>query len=78
MPEGPVPADAIQDGKVWLPRLLTSLGLVGSNGEARRLVQQGGVRVNDRPVTEDALEFAPEQLVGAVVQVGRRKFFRIV
>lgn len=77
MPQGPLPADAVQGGKVWLPRLLTSLGLVASNGEARRLVQQGGVRVNDVSVTVDALEFTPEELAGAVLQVGRRKFYRL-
>ena len=36
-----LPAGAVRDGKVWLPRLLTETGLVASNGEARRAHRAG-------------------------------------
>jgi tyrosyl-tRNA synthetase len=76
--EMPVPTDAIRDGKIWLPRLLTALGLASSNGEARRLIEQGGAKVDDRPVTDPAAEFDVEALHGVVIQVGKRKFLRIL
>ncbi|MBN1320479.1 MAG: tyrosine--tRNA ligase [Thermoleophilia bacterium] len=78
IPEVPLPEEAVQNGLVWLPRLLTSLALVSSNGEARRLIQQGGVRVGDTVVRDPAIEVEPESLRGAVIQVGKRRFLRIV
>jgi tyrosyl-tRNA synthetase len=67
----------VRDGKVWLPRLLAETGLVASNGEARRLIEQGGVRINDAVIGDAGAELEPEALQGAVLQVGRRKFLRI-
>jgi tyrosyl-tRNA synthetase len=78
IPEKDLPAGAVRDGKVWLPRLLTETGLVASNGEARRLIEQGGVRVDDQVVSDPSAEFTPVALAGAVIQVGKRKFLRIM
>jgi len=77
IPEMALPAGAVHDGRVWLPRLLTETGLVSSNGEARRIIEQGGVRVDDQVVTDAGAEFEPAALVGAVLQVGKRKFLRV-
>jgi tyrosyl-tRNA synthetase len=78
IPEMPLPGEVIQDGKVWMPRLLTALKLTPSNGEARRLIEQGGVRVNDEALTDSAVELDPATLRGSVLQVGKRKFVRLV
>ena len=78
IPEASLPAEVVQDGQVWLPRLLVALQMVSSNGEARRLIEQGGVRVNDLVVRDPGVELSPESLRGVVVQVGKRKFTRIV
>jgi tyrosyl-tRNA synthetase len=78
IPETAVPAEAVQNGLVWLPRLLTALGLASSNGEARRLIEQGGVKLNDETVQEPSVELDLEALRGMVIQVGKRKFARIV
>jgi tyrosyl-tRNA synthetase len=72
-----LPASAVRDGKVWLPRLLAELGLVSSNSEGRRQIEAGGVRLDGEAVTDAAREFDPEELSGPVLQVGRRKFVRI-
>jgi tyrosyl-tRNA synthetase len=77
IPEKQIPPSAVRDGKVWLPRLLTEAGLVSSNGEARRLIEQGGVRIDDQVVGDPGAEFAPQALAGVVVQVGKRKFLRL-
>jgi tyrosyl-tRNA synthetase len=77
VPEAPIPACAVRDGRVWLPRLLTETGLVSSNGEARRLMEQGGVRVDDVVVSDPNTEMEAAALAGAVLQVGKRKFLRI-
>jgi tyrosyl-tRNA synthetase len=77
VPEADIPAEAIKDGRIWLPRLLTATGLAGSNAEARRLIEQGGVRVGDEVVADSGAEYAPEALKGTIVQVGKRRFLRI-
>jgi tyrosyl-tRNA synthetase len=78
IPEASVSPEVVQDGLVWLPRLLTSLGLASSNGEARRLIEQGGVKLDDETACDPSVELDPSALRGMVVQVGKRKFIRIV
>ena len=72
-----IPHDALRDGKVWLPRLMTAAGLSSSNADARRLIEQGGVRMDGQAVTDPDAEFAPGDLQGKVLQVGRRRFVRL-
>ena len=74
--ERPVPQSCVDtEGMVWLPRLLAQLGLAASNGEGRRLIAQGGVRLDGDAVGTESLALAA--LAGRVVQVGRRRFIRI-
>ncbi|MBP1156127.1 MULTISPECIES: tyrosine--tRNA ligase [unclassified Paenibacillus] len=70
-----LPADALEDGKIRISKLLVTLGLQGSNSEARRSVQQGGVKVNEHKIEDPNEELTPEG--GEIVQVGKRKFARI-
>jgi tyrosyl-tRNA synthetase len=71
-----VPEHALPDGDpVHLPALLASaFGL--STSEARRLIAQGGVRVDGVAVSE--LDLPRSHLAGAVVQAGKRRFARLV
>ena len=62
---------------MWLPRLLVELALVGSNSEGRRRIEQGGVRLDGRPVTDPQAEYDPDELKDSVIQVGRRRFLRL-
>ncbi len=75
--ELPIPLSAIQEGRIWLPRLLVETGMASSNSEARRLIAQGGVRVEDVVATESTAEFSVDELRDCVVQVGRRRFLRL-
>jgi tyrosyl-tRNA synthetase len=58
-----------------LVELLVQAGLTPSNSEARRLIQQGAVRVNGERVTEANLHLPASE--SHVLQVGRRRFARI-
>ena len=78
VPEAAIPPEALEGGIVWLPRLLVALGRAASNGEARRLVEQGGVRLDGEVLDDASRELAPEELRGRVLQVGRRWFARLV
>jgi tyrosyl-tRNA synthetase len=71
VPEVPLP----QGDPVHLPALLAeSLG-IGSTSEARRLIAQGGLRVNGDVVSE--LDVPRATLAGALVQAGKRRFARL-
>jgi tyrosyl-tRNA synthetase len=64
--------------QVWkLPRLLVETGLAPSMAEARRLIEQGGVRVDGEKISraEAELEVSPER--APLVQVGKRRFLRV-
>lgn len=78
VPEVVLPTDLAADGTVWLPRLLSELGLAASNAEARRLIAQGGVRIDGDQVTDASEELAVPAILGRVLQVGRRRFVRLV
>jgi tyrosyl-tRNA synthetase len=60
---------------VHLPKLIADAGFAGSTSEARRLIGQGGVKLNGEPVTE--LDQSREALNGALLQVGKRRFARL-
>jgi tyrosyl-tRNA synthetase len=73
VPERPV---AATDGVVHLPALLRdAFGISGSEG--RRLLAQGGVKVDGEPLDGGALDVPAERLDGAVLQVGKRRFVRV-
>ncbi|MEW5954560.1 MAG: tyrosine--tRNA ligase [Bacillota bacterium] len=65
-----------EDGAIWLPRLLAQAGLCKSTSEARRMIQQGGIKIDgekfDHP--EERLDFKP----GIIIKVGKRKFVRLI
>jgi tyrosyl-tRNA synthetase len=62
--------------QVHLPALMA--GAFGvSSSEARRLIQQGGVKLDGESVSSDTLDLAPEALDGRVLQVGKRRFRRL-
>ena len=66
------------EGKVYLAKLLADAGLAQSTGEARRLIDGGGVKVNGEPVPAKAYNVDPSLLEGATIQVGKRKFAKLV
>jgi tyrosyl-tRNA synthetase len=64
------------DGEIHLPALLAEqFGL--SRSEARRLIGQGGVKIDGEAVGEAELDLAPERLDGKIVQVGKRRYKRL-
>ena len=72
-----VPERALADGDpVHLPAVLVDVLDVPSTSEARRLLQQGAIRVDGEVVRE--LDLPRERLAGAVIQAGRRRFARLV
>jgi tyrosyl-tRNA synthetase len=71
-PEVPLPAG----DPVHMPALLADHGLAGSRGEARRLIAQGGVRLDGEQLSDGELDVERDRLAGAELRVGRR-FVRV-
>ncbi|MBQ0101213.1 MAG: tyrosine--tRNA ligase [Firmicutes bacterium] len=66
------------DGKITVSKLLVLGGLAASNGEAKRLIQQGGITFNDEKVTDFAFSVEKGQTDGAVVKKGKKIFHRFI
>ena len=62
--------------RIHLPSLLVEQLDVASTSEARRLISQGGVKLDGEALAE--LDVPRERLDGAVIQVGKRRFARLV
>jgi tyrosyl-tRNA synthetase len=66
-----------EDGEVHLPALIASaFGM--STSEARRLIAQGGVKLDGESVEPERLDLPAGELGGRVLQVGKRRFARLV
>jgi tyrosyl-tRNA synthetase len=66
-----------KDGEIHLPALISSVFEISSS-EARRLLQQGGVKLEGETVAADPLDLPADRLLGKVIQVGKRRFARLV
>lgn len=78
VPEVRVHPAELRDGKIWLPRLLVLAGLAPSTSEGRRLIAQGGVKVDGETVSDPDLELEGAALDGLLIQKGKRHFRRVV
>jgi len=67
-----LPKLALPAEEIGLIDLVVKAGFAPSNGEARRLIQQGGVRIDDEQLTDVKAVLMPED--GMILKVGKRKF----
>ena len=80
MPTTELTIDNFGDGQIGIMNLLVACGLAPSKGEARRLVQQGGVSVNDQKVTDIDQKYGCELFLGdgVIIRKGKKVFHRAV
>jgi len=71
-----VKKEDLKDGKIWIVELISLSQLVCSKSEARRLIEQGGVKVNGTKIIDPALDITVED--GMVLKVGKLNFVKIV
>ena len=78
MPTTELTSDSFGDGQIGIMNLLVACGLAPSKGEARRLVQQGGVSVNDQKVTDIDQKYGCELFLGdgVIIKKGKKVFHR--
>lgn len=72
-----VPLSRFHGGKLWVVDLLVSLGVASTKGEARRLIDGGGIYIDGIKVADCDLELTTEELSGKVIRKGRKTFLEI-
>jgi tyrosyl-tRNA synthetase len=66
-----------KNNKIWICKLLNVINAVSSNSEARRLIQQKGIKIDSKIIEDTNLELAVKEK-GYLLQVGRRKVYKIL
>ena len=74
-----VPEVELPEGnEVWIINLITLAGFAQTNGEARRFVRGGAVRLDGEIVEDEKLSLGRSSLEGRLLQVGKRRYARFV
>ena len=74
IPEYAIPSGDAAAG-IKLSNVLVSCGLTSSSGEARRLIEQGAVRINEIQITQNQ---PVDQLEKGILRAGRRRYVRLI
>jgi len=78
MPATQLNESDLTDGRIGILSIMVKAGLAASNGEARRLVQQGGVLVDGEKVADAMAAFTAEQLkAGIVIKKGKKIYHKV-
>ncbi len=74
-----IPAEELEKG-IWIVKLFVKAKLCQSNGEARRLIRQGGAYLNDTTITNEKQELKPEDISDnqLIIKAGKKKVKRIL
>ena len=79
MPTTEITADKLVDGKIGILNLMVACGLAPSNKQARQLVEQGGVLVNDEKVPSAQFLISEAQLKeGVKIRKGKKVFHKAI
>jgi tyrosyl-tRNA synthetase len=77
VPEDAPKVELPSDGEIWIVDLITRAGFADTNGEARRFIRGGAVRLDGEVVSDEKLSLPVEKLRGTVLQVGKRRYARL-
>ena len=79
MPTTKIDKSSLVDNKIGILELLTLCALTKSNGEARRLIEQGGITLNDTKLADAKLFVSNEELAkGVVLKKGKKQFVKAI
>ena len=72
-----ISASQLKGNKIWICQLLTNIGATESNSEARRLIEQGAVYIDNKKITDPKDEIGLSKENNTLVKVGKRKYYEI-
>jgi len=75
IPEVEISQDDLEDGELWIVKIVAATGMVDSNSEARRMIKQGAVRINEKKYEKINLDLEVED--GMIVQIGKRRYAKL-
>ena len=75
MPTTEVEQSDLEDGKITVLSLMIKAGMIKSNGEGRRLIQQGGISVNDEKISDVFTSVSADELKDSVIVKKGKKVF---
>ena len=75
MPTTEVEQSELEDGKITVLSLMIKAGMIKSNGEGRRLIQQGGISVNDEKISDVFTAVSADELKDSVIVKKGKKVF---
>ena len=77
MPETVLTDDKFDNGAISVINLLVESGLCSSNGDARRLIKDGGVTVGDEKITDFAKTYTKDDFAGEfIIKKGKKTFHK--
>ena len=65
----------LKEGKIWIINIILLSGLIESKGKIKRLIAQGGIKINGEKVNDPYLDIAVED--GMVIKIGKLNFIKI-
>jgi tyrosyl-tRNA synthetase len=65
-----------EEQPIWIVKLLVSAGMAETNGQARRLIAQGGVKIGDEKVTDEDLELRIDGEI--LLKIGKKRFLKVL
>ena len=79
MPFVELPQDAFTDGKIQLLDVMLRAGLIKSKGEGRRLIQQGGVTLQDEKISDPLYTISADAFANGdlILKKGKKVFYRV-
>ena len=75
MPTTEVEQSDLEDGKITVLSLMIKSGMIKSNGEGRRLIQQGGISVNDEKISDVFTSVSADELKDSIIVKKGKKVF---
>jgi tyrosyl-tRNA synthetase len=70
-----LPKNIFKDNKLWIVRLIRQTKLLNSTGEILRIIEQGGIRINNKKVRQTDIDIEIKD--GDILRIGKLHFYRI-
>jgi len=71
----PIPEKNLKENKIWIIKLVKMAKLLNSTGEVKRMIEQGGIRINNEKITKSNIDITIND--GDILRIGKLNFYQI-